>query len=112
MDQTLIDIYYKLISWDHHKSRDLSFIVEVSWRDGKPSYYAIHEGYINQYSSEVNSLEAGWDFLNTELSQAIQSQVEYCKKCLEMTDEEAAKNWITKPPFTKGQLQEFEDYVE
>ena len=49
--QELVDVYYSLISMDHHKGKDSYFTIEVLIRPYEEvQYRAFHAGYINQIS--------------------------------------------------------------
>lgn len=53
--QTLIDIYLRKISKDHHKTKDGYFLIECSWdgwsKDVTPRFQAVHNGYIDELDS-------------------------------------------------------------
>lgn len=52
--QRLVDIYYELIGWEHHKTRDTIFSIDLEFRAGKePTFFVNHCGYVSEFSEET-----------------------------------------------------------
>lgn len=111
MDKKLVDMYYDLISWDYHKSRDLCFLVEVSYEDGKLTYFASHPGYLKEFASDVDSMEEGWEFLNTNLKEAVKEQLDWVREVQAMTPEERELRWLLDVSISEDYLKEIEEYI-
>ena len=111
IDKKLYDMYYDLISYDHHKSRDLVFNIEITYKDGEVTYYAYHPGYVNEFGADVGSLEEGWEYLNRELAECVKSEIKSLRSVLAMSPQERRECWLLDPPITYKDLWEYEQYV-
>lgn len=53
--QRLVDIYFELISWEHHKTRDMYFSINLEFCAGQePKYVLLHEGYCYEFCDKVS----------------------------------------------------------
>lgn len=73
---SLIREYLSIISADHHKSRDLIFLIEKRFDGNKESivYACSHPGYCNEWYDEFPDYRSAAQFMVTQLQDAIENE--------------------------------------
>jgi len=87
MEQEIIkltDIWYKLVSLDHHKDRDCHWSIYKTYSYGQPARYRVeHAGYVwKDYSEEFGTSGEAHEGLIAALNEAIADEVDWAQKVL------------------------------
>jgi hypothetical protein len=73
MTVDLINEYLSYITKDHHKSRDMTFIIQKVWSYGEfKGYRVVHEGYVNE---EVSDYFETYQLAEQHLNKTLQSWI-------------------------------------
>lgn len=77
----LSNIWYNLISFDHHKDKDCHWYIEKKWSYGeKPDYHVIHNGYIGDcINKNFSTSKEAHEFLLCTLKKYIKEQFEWAE---------------------------------
>lgn len=77
-NKRLAELYYELISQDHHKDRDCHFHIEHRISSyGDDRFSVIHYGYINEFDEEVSSYEEALITLNKKIKEIITNEANH-----------------------------------
>lgn len=86
----LTDLWYSIVSIDHHKDRDCHWYINKVWSYGKlPIYRVEHYGYIyhEEINQEFDDYEEAEEYLYKTIKEAINTEIEWSKKVLDNVEE-------------------------
>ena len=111
--QSLIDVYYDLISLDHHKTKDTYFYVQTIMQpNAKVAYRAVHDGYCHELGeygdgpSRDTYRQACQDLVDA-LKSFIESELEFANRVLMETDWDATDKSIAAHKLLTIQKQNY-----
>lgn len=81
----LTELWYKLVSLDHHKDRDCHWYINKIWSYGNPPIYRVeHYGYVYEDigSEDFKEYKDAERYLRNEIENAIQIEIKWANKVL------------------------------
>jgi hypothetical protein len=108
----LTEIWYSLISWNHHKDRDCHFYITVDFcahRQG-PVWSANHYGYLKEFDQDCATYTEALAVLRLNLKEIIAEEIKW-HRANRPENPDRQDGWYDPSPFTLSKLIEIENEV-